>query len=94
MVGPYDSRQEWIANAFYKPPKVGRHRSWCAPGSIEKSGITGCIYETGEQCCLLADDSSAQRRELIVAALRRAEHSGLWPPISIYPFRISPDFRK
>jgi hypothetical protein len=29
---------------------------------------TGCIYETGEQCCLLADDSSAQRRELIVAA--------------------------
>jgi hypothetical protein len=37
-------------------------------GSIEKSGMTGCIYETGEQCCLLADDSSAQRRELIVAA--------------------------
>ena len=30
--------------------------------------MTGCIYETGEQCCLLADDSSAQRRELIVAA--------------------------
>jgi hypothetical protein len=30
--------------------------------------MTGCIYETGEQCCLLADDSSAQRRELTVAA--------------------------
>ena len=68
MVGPYDSLQEWIANVFYEPPKVGRHRSWCPPGSIEKSGMTGCIYETGEQCCLLADDSSAQRRELIVAA--------------------------
>jgi hypothetical protein len=24
MVGPYDSRQEWIANnVFYEPPKVG-----------------------------------------------------------------------
>jgi len=68
MVDPYDSRQEWMTNVFYEPPKVGRHRSWCPPGSIEKSGMTGCIYETGEQCCLLADDSSAQRRELIVAA--------------------------
>jgi hypothetical protein len=36
-------------------PKWGCHRSWCPPGSIEKSGMTGCIYETGEQCCLLAD---------------------------------------
>jgi hypothetical protein len=30
--------------------------------------MPGCIYETSEQCCLLADDSRAQRRELIVAA--------------------------
>ena len=30
--------------------------------------MTGCIYETGEQCCFLADDSSTQRRELTVAA--------------------------
>ncbi|MCE3277608.1 MAG: hypothetical protein K0R13_3463, partial [Propionibacteriaceae bacterium] len=35
-------------------------------GFYRESGMTGCIYETGEQCCLLADDSSAQRRELIV----------------------------
>jgi hypothetical protein len=49
MVGPYDSPQEWIGNVFYEPPGVGRHRSWCPPGSIEKSGITGYIHEIGDE---------------------------------------------
>ena len=31
------------SHAFYEPPGAGRHRSWCPPGPIEKSGTTGCI---------------------------------------------------
>jgi hypothetical protein len=49
MVDPYDSRREWIANnVFYEPPKVGAPPVMVCSGSIEKSGITGCIYEMGE----------------------------------------------
>ena len=48
MVDPDDSRQEWIANAFYEPPKV-----WAAGdgvlGSVEKFGMTGCNCETGDE---------------------------------------------
>ena len=49
MVDPYDSRQEWIANAFYEPPKVWRQPVMVSSGSVEKFGMTGCNCETGDE---------------------------------------------
>ena len=87
---PYDSPQEWIANVFYEPPKVGRHRSSCPPGSIEKSGMTGCIYETGEGPAQRAWPSRT-RPDVSWSSKPMTAYPWLWPDISVS--HLPPNFR-
>jgi apolipoprotein N-acyltransferase len=59
MVDPYDSRQEWIANVFYEPPKVRAHPIIVQRVPSAESGMTAASIRramSGSRFMLRSDD--------------------------------------